>query len=597
MELIHLNLDQLHPAKVNARKKGSKQVADLLPSIRSLGVLQPLLVRPTARGKEAGRPTGKGKSGEEAGRPTGTKENRFEIVAGQRRYHALCALAQEGAIDSVPCIVMKEGDDARAIEASLAENVARLPMDEIDQYKAFADLAKEDVPVDEIASRFGVTERLVTQRLAIANIIEPILNAYRREEIRADTLRVLTMATKRQQKEWWKLFKEEEAYTPQGHHLRQWLFGGQQIPVINALFDVNAYQGAIISDLFGEERYFDNAESFWSLQNEAIAKLKEEYLAEGWRQVEVLDVGDFFATWNHRTTPREEGGRVYLQIAHDGEVTAHEGYVSAREARKRDTAQSGQENGEASNERPELTRAMQNYLDLHRHAVVRVDLLSNHQLALRLATAQIIAGSMLWDVKPEPQRAHNDAIAASLAENTAQQQFETERQIICELIGEKREDGAKLCDPSPFGGPNVGDIFVRLVRLDDETVRRIFTFVTAETLPCGGFLTEALGQLLQSDMARHWQPEETFFDLWRDKEAINAAIKQIAGKKVADANVTATAKVQKQIICDCLNGTRKPIKENWLPDYMDFPMTGYTRRGGIEAIEQGKKTKAALKSA
>ena len=34
-------------------------------------------------------------------------------------------------------------DNAKAIEASLAENIARLPMDEIDQYKAFAALVKE----------------------------------------------------------------------------------------------------------------------------------------------------------------------------------------------------------------------------------------------------------------------------------------------------------------------------------------------------------------------------------------------------------------------------------------------------------------------
>ncbi len=142
MKLQHIKLTDLKTTAVNVRKKGAKDVSDLIPSIRSLGVLQPLLVRANFEG--------------------------YEIVAGQRRYHALCALANEQeSVDPVPCMVMADGDDAKAIEASLAENVARLPMDEIDQYKAFAALVKSGLGVEDIASQFGITERLVIQRLAI----------------------------------------------------------------------------------------------------------------------------------------------------------------------------------------------------------------------------------------------------------------------------------------------------------------------------------------------------------------------------------------------------------------------------------------------
>ena len=51
MKLIHLTLDQLSPSRVNVRKKGGKEIADLLPSIRRLGILQPLLVRASADGR------------------------------------------------------------------------------------------------------------------------------------------------------------------------------------------------------------------------------------------------------------------------------------------------------------------------------------------------------------------------------------------------------------------------------------------------------------------------------------------------------------------------------------------------------------------
>ena len=67
MKLDHIKLEDLKLTSLNVRKRGAKDVDDILPSIRSLGVLQPLLVRPNCKG--------------------------FEIVAGQRRFYAVTKLA------------------------------------------------------------------------------------------------------------------------------------------------------------------------------------------------------------------------------------------------------------------------------------------------------------------------------------------------------------------------------------------------------------------------------------------------------------------------------------------------------------------------
>ncbi|MFG1343224.1 ParB/RepB/Spo0J family partition protein, partial [Xanthobacter autotrophicus] len=270
MKLQHIPLGQLLPCALNVRKVPEKAsdpaLLTLAASIRSLGLLQPLLVQ--------------------------VQGEAFAIVAGSRRYRALSILAQEveasaggGSSEPVPCLVMDDGDDAAAIEASLAENIARLPMDEIDQYRAFSALKVEGVSVSDIAARFGVTERLVEQRLAIAGIIPPILNAYRKGDIRPETLRLLTMATPRQQKEWWALHKSEDSYAPTGRALKDWLLGGAQLPLSNALFDLALYDGAIVSDLFAEERYFADSAKFWALQNGAIAQKREAYLAARWAEV------------------------------------------------------------------------------------------------------------------------------------------------------------------------------------------------------------------------------------------------------------------------------------------------------------------------
>jgi len=66
----------------------------------------------------------------------------------------------------LPCAVTADDGDADAMEASLIENVARAPMDELEEYEAFAKLLKQGRNVPDIAKTFGLTERYVKLRLA-----------------------------------------------------------------------------------------------------------------------------------------------------------------------------------------------------------------------------------------------------------------------------------------------------------------------------------------------------------------------------------------------------------------------------------------------
>ncbi|WP_306258402.1 ParB/RepB/Spo0J family partition protein [Pararhizobium sp. IMCC21322] len=569
MELQHIELKDLKTTKLNVRKIGAKNTADLEASIQSLGIIQPLLVRANCEG--------------------------FEVVAGQRRFHALSKLAQQGEIEPVPCIVMQEGDDAKAIEASLAENIARLPMDEIDQYKAFSALAKQGTSIEDIALQFGITDRQVKQRLALGNLYAPILSAYRKAEINAGTLRALTLATTKQQKLWWDLFKSEDQHAPQGHSLKSWLFGGANIPLENALFDVANYKGASVSDLFEDASYFDDATNFWTLQNQAIAAAKETYLANGWQEVIILDIGEYWSDWEYAKATKKDGGRIYVQIATNGEVTFHEGYLTRQETKRQKKVEAGEV--VADIQKAEITKAMQNYLALHRHSAVRTDLLSHQGIALRLAVAQMIAGSSLWSVQADPQMANTDAIAQSLATNKAESVFQAERERVQNLLGLSGEEGETIVPRKTDWGksPDLYAIVAKLMELDDASVTMILTFVVAETLPSGSALVEVLGEKLGVDMAKHWQPDQTFFDLLRDKETLNTIVKQVAGKSTADAHVASTAKVQKQIIQDGLSGKRKNGKKDWQPGYMSFPMIAYTKKGGIEAMDSRKALKKLFK--
>jgi ParB family transcriptional regulator, chromosome partitioning protein len=562
MDLQHIPLSKLKIASVNVRhSRKAPDVSDILASIRARGVLQPLLVRPD------------GKS--------------FEVVAGRRRYFAAARVAEEQGVslDEVllPCAVTAKGDDVGAMEASLIENVARAPMDELEEYEAFAKLLKQGRSVADIASTFGVTELYVKQRFALANLHSRIKDAYREGDIEAEDLQCLTSATRRQQKEWIKAFEQEKddendeaEAAPRGHHLKQWLYGGEQIATGAALFPIGDYKGEIVTDLFGDISCFADREAFWALQNAAIARLRDQFITNGWK-VTVLEKGERFAAWQHVETAKEDGGKAFIEIRDTGEVEIHEGYLARDERRPRrngsDTEGEAEEIADKA-ARGELTKAAENYLALHRHAIVRAELLSRPGVALRLAVAHMIAGSPLWSVKPDPQRAEKEEIAGSVRASKAQAAFEAERQAVLQLLDTEASYLGSVARGN--GDPHWGAaVFARLLALPDEAVLRVLALVMAETLAASSPLVEAAGVVVKPDVARWWAADDTFLDLVRDRTAINALLGDVAGNVVADANVSETAKVQKKIVRDCLKGEGRERVEGFLPRYMAFPIGSY----------------------
>src|ERR1700676_4085078 len=311
MQLTHIDIGKLSVSALNMRHgRRAPDTSDILPSIRARGVLVPLLVR-----------------------PNGEPDN-FEIVAGRRRYFAAKTVADEqGEIAPLPCAIMEPAHDAAALEASLIENIARLDPDEMNQYETFVRLTKEGRSVVEIATTFGITERMVNQRLALGNLLPKIRDAYRNEEIDAETIRHLTLASKAQQKEWLALFADPDNRAPSGYQLKQWLFGGQSVSTKVALFPVADYPGQIVGDLFGEDSYFADADLFWQKQNEAIAAKRDALIEARWSEVVILEPGQHFQSWEHEKTPKKKGGKVFVTVSHRGEVEIHEGYLTRKESR------------------------------------------------------------------------------------------------------------------------------------------------------------------------------------------------------------------------------------------------------------------------
>lgn len=562
MQLAHVSIDRLSISPANMRhSKRPPDVSDILPSVRARGVLVPLLVR-----------------------PNGSPET-FEIVAGRRRYFAARAVAEErGELEALPCAIMGDGDDADALEASLIENIARLDPDEVSQWETFTRLVKEGRTTADIAATFGITELQVKRVLALGRLLPKIREAYRKEEIDVDTVRHLTMASNAKQKEWLALFADPAQYAPHGRQLKQWLLGGQSISTKVALFAVEDYGGQIVSDLFGEDSYFADIGLFWQKQNEAIAARRAAYLEAGWREAVLLETGAYFYEWEHEKTSKKKGGKVVITVSQRGEVEFHEGWLTRKEARRACTSDDGEQDEAPKASRSELTGPMQNYVDLHRHAAVRAALFDYPSVVLRLMLAHAIAGSPLWQVRLEPQRAANQAIAESIASSAAEAVFTGKLREVLALL-ERSDD-----DPTVAGGFGDGvtlaTVFTQLLALPDEDVARVLAVVMAETLCAGTAIVELLGTYLNVDMVACWQADGAFFDLLRDREVANAMLAEIGGKEVADGNLSEKVKTQKSIIRDFLSGENGRQKVDcWLPRWMKFPVESYTDRGGFRTAD------------
>ncbi len=562
MKLEFIDIGNIDDSAVNMRHgKKAPDVSDILPTVRKRGIIVPVILRP------------------------GVTEGRFELVAGRRRVHAArIAQADEGAdpeLGRVPSAIMEAGDDAAALEASLIENLARLDPDEVTQWETFTRLVKEGREVDDIAATFGLPDLTIRRVLALGNLLPRIRQLYREEKIDRITVRHLTLASKSQQKAWLALHDDPDNYTPTGHQLKAWLFGGQSIAAKVALFDLATYAGATVADLFGDDRYFADPEAFWTAQNEAIEARRAAYLEDGWSDVVIVPASEHFHSWEYEKAAKRKGGRVYVDVRSTGEVIFHEGYLTRKEARR---VASGEAPQGAKPQRPELTSTLQTYVDLHRHAAVRAALLNRPEVALRLMH--------LWRVSPEPQATRNDEVRESLETARGEAMFDERRRAVLALLGFSSEE------PTVTGGNGddygVAGVFLRLVELPDPAVMRVIAVVIGETLAAGSAAVAAVGTEIGIDMADWWQADEALFGLIRDREVLGRMVAEVAGETVASANAGEKSKTLKRIIADHLAGADGRAQvERWVPRWMQFPPSAYTTRGGVGTVAAHAKVNSA----
>lgn len=143
-----LLVSQLQAGKYQPRTRMDEaSLSELADSIREQGIMQPILVRPLQ-----------------------DQPQRFEIIAGERRFRA----AQMAGLDSVPVLV-REVDDVNAAAMALIENMQREDLNPLEEAQGLRRLLDEfNYTHEQAAQAVGRSRSAVSNLLRLINLAKPV---------------------------------------------------------------------------------------------------------------------------------------------------------------------------------------------------------------------------------------------------------------------------------------------------------------------------------------------------------------------------------------------------------------------------------------
>jgi ParB family chromosome partitioning protein len=161
--VLELELTKLKPGKYQPRRHMSQvELQTLADSIRSQGVIQPVLVRSLGAGN-------------------------YEIIAGERRWRA----AQLAGLNTIP-VVVKEVPDEKAMVMALIENIQRENLNPIEEAHALERLAKEfELTHVQVAEAIGKSRTTVTNLLRLLVLADEVKRSLEKGELEMGHAKVL----------------------------------------------------------------------------------------------------------------------------------------------------------------------------------------------------------------------------------------------------------------------------------------------------------------------------------------------------------------------------------------------------------------------
>ncbi|MBV1829153.1 ParB/RepB/Spo0J family partition protein [Komagataeibacter sp. AV436] len=277
------------------RVKSGLSIEELARDIERRGLLQSLNVRPIL---------------DDAGVETGS----YEVPAGGRRFRALELLVKQKKLAKtapVPCVVREAGSAILAEDDSLAENVQRVALHPLDQFRAFRDMLEKGMSEEEIAAAFFVAPAVVKQRLRLMTVSDKLLDIYEQDGMKLEQLMAFSISDDHaRQEQVWDIVSQSHNREP---YVIRRMLTEKTVRASDArarFVGLEAYivaGGHVMRDLFEADDggWLQDPAILDQLVIEKLHAAAEDIRAEGWKWVETA----LSFPWGHTRQFVEIDGR------------------------------------------------------------------------------------------------------------------------------------------------------------------------------------------------------------------------------------------------------------------------------------------------
>lgn len=161
---LEVDIDLISPNAEQPRTRFTEEnLEELAQSIKANGLVQPIIIR--------------------------RKENKFELIAGERRWRA----SQKAGLKKIPAVI-KDVDDDKLLELALIENIQRQELNAIEEARAYKKLVESVGLTQEIiAERVGKNRTFITNYLRLLKLPKDIQQLVSDEKLSAGHARTLLM--------------------------------------------------------------------------------------------------------------------------------------------------------------------------------------------------------------------------------------------------------------------------------------------------------------------------------------------------------------------------------------------------------------------
>ncbi|HEV7319289.1 MAG TPA: ParB/RepB/Spo0J family partition protein [Ensifer sp.] len=252
MQIIKIDPRALNENQADARQSKSSPQADalLLATVKAVGIIQPPVVSPQVDGG-----------------------NGYTIQAGHRRVKAAIA----AGLEEIEVLVAEAADDNGAMR-SMVENIAREPLNPVDQWRGIERLVALGWTEEAIAVALALPVRQIRKLRLLANVLPAMLDQMAKGDMpNEQQLRTIAAASLEEQKEVWKAHKPKKGDTASWWQIANGLSKTRMF-ARDASFGEDlreAYGIEWADDLFGpadqDNRFTSNVEAFLGAQQEWMA--------------------------------------------------------------------------------------------------------------------------------------------------------------------------------------------------------------------------------------------------------------------------------------------------------------------------------------